>query len=160
MTTVYSAKDRVDIGIGASKIIDVTVENKQMWAFIDIPRHPDKESVNFEDHGNGKMQVTNKSRWVVSLWPAQPFLGRKEYKTTTVTASVINIDVGTDIEELDLAVRTKNILRNNGVFTIESLAQIKLEHLKTFKGVGNFTYDKIIIAIDEWRQDNESTRII
>lgn len=156
MTTVYSARNRVDIGIGASKIIDVLVENKQMWAFIDLPRHPDKHSVTFNDLGNGKMQITNNSRWVVSLWPAQPFLGRKEYKTTTVTASVVS--VGTDLDALNLTTRVKNILRDNGIFTVESLADVKYEHLKTFKGVGISTYGRIVMALDGWR-DDEGTRI-
>lgn len=155
MTTVYSAKDRVDIGIGASKIIDVLVENKQMWAFIDIPRHPDKHSITFDDLGNGKMQVTNNSRWVVSLWPAQPFLGRKEYKKAVIAAKITDIRTGMDIDVLNLTTHIKNMLRDNGIFTVESLIELRPEHIKTFRGIGYRTVDVIYDAIDEWRNNNE-----
>jgi len=158
MTTVYSAKDRVDIGIGATKVIDVTVQNdSKTWAFIDVPRHPDKHSIDFTDLGNGKMQITNNSRWVVSLWPAQPFLGRKEYKKATVVASVTNVNTGTNLDELNLTTRTKNILRDNGIFTVEALSETTHEHLKTFNGVGISTVGRIVMALDEWEENDEGT---
>lgn len=151
MTTVYSAKDRVDIGIGASKVIDVNVTSEaRTWAFIDLPRHPDKHSVDFEYLGNGKMKVTNNSRYVVSLWPNQPFLGVKEYKKATLVTGSVHL--GHPLEDLDLDVRIRNILRENGIYTAEAVGRTSREHLLTFKGVGVTTVEKIF---DAWRKWDE-----
>lgn len=129
MIKVYYPKERIDVGIGQTKVLAVRTEKADYRApFKTFVLHPNSARVEVDVLSANSVRITNNSNNVVMLQAETAFYGT-EYKTAVITAEIQPL-----VYNLPITARQERALIRTGS-TLEDLNVMSVEELEAIKGI-------------------------
>ena len=100
------------------------------------------------DFIDNKRNITNSASQEKSTVEATEYLGEAtpSYRTGVKKIRIVDVqksDTDDSIDNLRLSPRSRNVLKNNGITTIEKLKKTPIENIKRFRGAGKSTIAEI-----------------
>lgn len=174
MITRYYTKENIDVGIGATRVIEYVKKTQEYdtpydYSEILLPGHPEVGKVRIQIVDGNRVVVHNNSNYVAMFRPdITPFLityvvdEKPVSYTATVSATVTNLSelkdswvVGVDwVSKLDLTDMMKDRVRNSGL-TQEEILNGDESLLKLRLG-SSYAVKRIQDAVGRYRSSQEA----
>lgn len=167
-TITFYPVDRIDVGIGASKNVQVIATHKWVGSASDaiiLPGHPAPQQLNFQLLEEDLLRITNNSMNIASLWPGHEFLvvtlghpvymamaEKQSMKSAVVTGHIKELQTKTDINVLGISKHIMTSLANQKITTVEELEAMDDDDLLNVSGIGPGRQSVIRAAIARYRK--------